>query len=286
MRDEFLITRQGKQYALYPGLLDEAHGKGLVSMETELLKLMTTERKKKGGGTEPALRAIMRTTVYLKGEDGSKLGPFTGIGDAGGLDEQVGTPAALYPIRMAETRSKARALRDAINVSAGLLDDEATDGEAEPQGASQQRQAAPQQERKPAPEDAPNTEKGGAKAPKNAIGAQQKKRLGELAVAVFNEDDPAECKRMLNRWVHSKFGKQIAELTKQDGDNLIGGLERTLAEKQDAQAKAQAEQTQVESSGTVDPDSDDTATEEPAAVSLDEDDMEEVMSIATGGGGG
>ena len=37
MREEYMIERQGKRFVLYAGLLDEAHERGLRSIETELL---------------------------------------------------------------------------------------------------------------------------------------------------------------------------------------------------------------------------------------------------------
>jgi hypothetical protein len=94
-----MIERQGKRFVLYAGLLEEAHSRGLRSIETELLQIPESEN-----GEVAIVRAVVRT------EDGK----FTGIGDAS--PENVNRTIAPHVIRMAETRAKARALRDAINV--------------------------------------------------------------------------------------------------------------------------------------------------------------------------
>jgi predicted amidohydrolase YtcJ len=99
VREEYMIERQGKRFVLYAGLLEEAHGRGLRSIETELLQIPKSEN-----GEVAIVRAVVRT------EDGK----FTGIGDAS--PENVNRTIAPHVIRMAETRAKARALRDAINV--------------------------------------------------------------------------------------------------------------------------------------------------------------------------
>ncbi len=99
MREEYMIERQGKRFVLYAGLLEEAHSRGLRSIETELLQVPES-----GNGEVAIVRAVVRT------EDGK----FTGIGDAS--PENVNRTIAPHVIRMAETRAKARALRDAINV--------------------------------------------------------------------------------------------------------------------------------------------------------------------------
>jgi predicted amidohydrolase YtcJ len=99
VREEYMIERQGKRFVLYAGLLEEAHSRGLRSIETELLQVPGGEN-----GDVAIVRAVVRT------EDGK----FTGIGDAS--PENVNRTIAPHVIRMAETRAKARALRDAINV--------------------------------------------------------------------------------------------------------------------------------------------------------------------------
>ena len=99
MREEYMIERQGKRFVLYAGLLEEAHSRGLRSIETDLLQVPDP-----GNGEVAIVKAVVRT------EDGK----FTGIGDAS--PENVNRNIAPHVIRMAETRAKARALRDAINV--------------------------------------------------------------------------------------------------------------------------------------------------------------------------
>jgi type II secretory pathway pseudopilin PulG len=126
MRDEFMITRQGKQYVLFAGLLDEAHSRGLRGIDTELVQVPDDSN----GSV-----AIVKATAEM--DDGRR---FSGIGDAS--PENVGRNIVPHLIRMAETRAKARALRDAVNVGATALE-ELSDGDDAPPtedfGASRSR---------------------------------------------------------------------------------------------------------------------------------------------------
>lgn len=115
IRSEFLITRQGKQYVLYAGLLDEAHSRGLKSINTAIEELLFDQEG------EP-IYAVVRATVEL--EDGRT---FSGIGDA--TRSNVGRNIKPHIIRMAETRAKARALRDAVNVGTTALEELGDDAE-------------------------------------------------------------------------------------------------------------------------------------------------------------
>src|SRR5918997_1400495 len=118
MRDEFMITRQGKQYVLFAGLLDEAHNRGLRGIDTELVQVPTPEN----GNV-----AVVKATVEMEASEGNRT--FSGIGDAS--PENVGRNIVPHIIRMAETRAKARALRDAVNVGATALE-ELSDGDDAP----------------------------------------------------------------------------------------------------------------------------------------------------------
>lgn len=101
-----VINRQGKDFVLYWGLLDAAHRAGLTSIYTHLV----THPSATNGGT-----CIVHATAEFP------WGSFTGIGDAD--DQNVSRNIAPHKIRMAETRAKARALRDALNVSMAAVEE-------------------------------------------------------------------------------------------------------------------------------------------------------------------
>lgn len=99
---KFVTKRQGKDFVSYVGLVDVAHRAGLLGIATELVQRPTPEND---------MTAICYATVTLEGDPPRT---FTGIGDAN--PRNVGGGIVPHIIRMAETRAKARALRDAVNV--------------------------------------------------------------------------------------------------------------------------------------------------------------------------
>lgn len=103
----FVMDRQGKDFVTFSGLLDAAHRAGLSSIVTTLLQ---APNEANGNTT------IVHATVTMKDGD-----IFTGIGDAN--VGNVGKQIAPHAIRMAETRAKARALRDALNIGGAALEE-------------------------------------------------------------------------------------------------------------------------------------------------------------------
>ncbi|MBI3973789.1 MAG: hypothetical protein HY332_21135 [Chloroflexi bacterium] len=113
MKREFVINRHGKDYVLYAGLLDEAHQQGLKAIKTQLVQAPTAENG---------------NVAICMAEVTTEKGTFTGIGDADPSNVNRMLTNAL--IRLAETRAKARALRDAVNVSMVAIE-ELVDGASE-----------------------------------------------------------------------------------------------------------------------------------------------------------
>lgn len=104
---KFLIERQGKQMVLYAGLLDAAHAAGLKAIRTRVY--------------QPPLKENGETTIVVAEVELEDGRVFSGIGDA--TPTNVGRNIAPHAIRMAETRAKARALRDALNIGAVALEE-------------------------------------------------------------------------------------------------------------------------------------------------------------------
>lgn len=106
--DKYKIDRQGKTFVLYAGLLNEAHKLGLKRVETQLLQVPDTEH-----GIDTAI-----VHARVETEDGRI---FCGLGDAS--PKNVSKNIVPHIIRMAETRAKARAFRDAVNIDAAVEGD-------------------------------------------------------------------------------------------------------------------------------------------------------------------
>lgn len=110
MRKDFMVERQGKTFCLYAGLLDLAHQTGLLSIKTSLVQIPS----------EANNRTAICTAVVTMIKDGVEK-EFTGIGDA--APNNVAPAMQNCLIRMAETRAKARALRDAVNIGVAAFEE-------------------------------------------------------------------------------------------------------------------------------------------------------------------
>ncbi len=128
---QFVVQRQGRDFVLYAGLVAAAHTQGLRRITTQLIQAPT-----EANGNMAIVHAQVETD----------LGVFDGLGDASPAN--VGKMIAPHALRMAETRAKARALRDALNVGMAVLEelaDEAADA------GPAHRSPAPQRPTPPAP---------------------------------------------------------------------------------------------------------------------------------------
>lgn len=99
VKREFIVERQGRSFVLYAGLLDLAHSQGLRAIRTNLIQVPNEENGQ---------------TAIVHAEVETDRGRFAGIGDASPAN--VARGMLTCTIRLAETRAKARALRDAVNV--------------------------------------------------------------------------------------------------------------------------------------------------------------------------
>src|SRR5688572_9618205 len=106
MKKEFIVERNGRSFVLYAGLLDQAHERGLKGVTNTLVQIPSDLNGQ---------MAIVHATVE------TSQGTFTGLGDA--APENVSRMMVPHLIRMAETRAKARALRDAVNVGVTALEE-------------------------------------------------------------------------------------------------------------------------------------------------------------------
>lgn len=193
MRKEHMIERQGKQFVLYAGLLEEAHDRGLRSVETDLLQIPAASN-----GEVAIVKAVVRT------EDGK----FSGIGDAS--PENVSRAIRPHLIRMAETRAKARALRDAINVGVTAFEElggNETITDEEPREIPLELSQEPSSQ-----EELPKEE-----VPRGALPATRK-QLNYLEVLISDvvEDGIPKFEEMV--------GKPVSELTREEASQWIGRL--------------------------------------------------------------
>ena len=133
--ERWIMKIEGKEFVKYPGLLDLGHQKGISSIEVEIVQMPDKENGN---------FAVCRATVM------SKVGEtYSDIGDAnpGNCSSKV----AKHLLRMATTRSIARALRSYTNIGMTCLEelDDINDAKTEG-GPHENPKTKPKLVRKPA----------------------------------------------------------------------------------------------------------------------------------------
>lgn len=196
MKKEFIVERQGKSFVLYAGLLDQAHAQGLKSISTTLLQVPS-----EANGNA----AICKATVEMG--DGKV---FDGIGDAS--PRNVNEMMRTCLIRMAETRAKARALRDAVNVGVVALEELEEATEYAPAGGVAPPRAA--QARGPA---------GGRPGP--ATQAQLR------AIYSIAQDKLGMDERRVEEESRQAYGLAPGDLTKEQASDFIDRLKAQIRRK-------------------------------------------------------
>lgn len=107
MDPKYIVRISGKEHVTYDGLLDEAHAKGLVGLTVEV----TQQPREENGWTTIC-------TALASFSDGRH---FSEVGDAN--PKNCNSKIAAHSIRMAATRAKARALRDALNIKGAAAEE-------------------------------------------------------------------------------------------------------------------------------------------------------------------
>ena len=129
VKREFIVERQGRTFVLYAGLLDLAHSQGLRAIRTRLIQVPNEENAQ---------------TAIVHAEVDTDRGTFSGIGDASPAN--VARAMLTCTIRLAETRAKARALRDAVNVGVAAFEELGEADEVAPAAPIDGRVSVPAEE--------------------------------------------------------------------------------------------------------------------------------------------
>jgi hypothetical protein len=183
-----------KEVVTYQGLLSKAHDEGLKAIHTSLVQIPTDDN----GRTAIAKAAV---------ETGK--GQFEALGDASPLN--VNSFIVPHLIRMAETRAKARALRDAVNI--GVVSFEELDADTTGAEPSSIRAGSSRSTRSPSGNGRPE------KGDRNAMSEGQRRYLFRLLASQGLNGEAA------HEHLKQLFGVEaLTSATKSDAASLIDRL--------------------------------------------------------------
>lgn len=199
-----------REFILYAGLLAVAHELGLDAIDTSIEEMPT-----EANGNV----AIVRAKVT------GKPGTFTGIGDASPAN--VNRKVVKHLLRVAETRAKARALRDLTNINMVALEELGGDDDLDlehPQSAAQPAQ----QQRRPERESHPR-----AHAPATAT-ENQVRALWRRALSLGHEGDAAR------DYLVERLGGDPTKASREAVSKLLDALAAEEREKRNGAAHGHA----------------------------------------------
>lgn len=288
MRDEFMVKRNGRDFVLFAGLLEEAHHRGLHSIDT-LLSQVPNE------GNENVAIVFAKVTMGHD-EEPSDRPYFTGYGDAS--PENVKDHTSKRLIAMAETRAKARALRDAVNVGATSLEELSDD--KRPDVYDRVRESVSR-----LPSNNTSTSQGSWRGSKHKLSPRASEALDQAAASDDVHElrgtateaptpDPHKIRKVerawiilkweeltgsgeesLVAWIQGKWGKHLDNLTREEAKYVLAGLEMKLQEKE-AALDADDESGLDQTSRTHVPEDE---------IEINEEDVEEIEELTRGNGG-
>lgn len=107
-----IVKLSGAEYMTYKGVLDKAHSAGLTAIKTRIIQVPDESN----GNI-----AIVEAEVVLTDPETGLVKTFIDIADA--AFNNVGPQTKTALLRMASTRAKGRALRDAVNIGETLAEE-------------------------------------------------------------------------------------------------------------------------------------------------------------------
>ena len=150
--ERFIIQIDGKEFVRFQGLLDLGHQKGISQIEVDPLQLPTSDN---------GHFAVCKATIIGRGGES-----FTDIGDAN--PQNCSSKVAKHLLRLASTRSIARALRAYTNIGMTCLEELADLNDVVGKGEGKAKPKAPRKitRKAKAPAAEPKTEPKEPKEPK------------------------------------------------------------------------------------------------------------------------
>jgi hypothetical protein len=217
--ERFVIKIDGHEFVKFQGLLDLGHQKGISQIEVEPLQLPTSEN---------GHFAVCKATIIGRGGES-----FTDIGDAN--PQNCSSKVAKHLLRLASTRSIARALRAYTNIGMTCLEELADLNDVEGKGEGNAKPKAPrkvtQKAKAPATETKPEPKEPKAETPKPPPPSEKSKSEGTISTAQYRAIANLSRRRgisveELETRVLETYGVELKNLSTSDASSFISSLQR------------------------------------------------------------